>query len=333
MTLNCVFGIVFVVTFNQVLNYSKVRKEIKTMKKLLALLMAFALVFSLVACGGKEDTGATSPAGETVPPEQVDNAMDDFFAEETTAADAATTAPSESEVATDPNAPTDADATTAPVETTTAAPVVTMTQAEFAAFLNAETAKIAKANKYSFNRTCKYINPIDVGNATDTLNGIISAIDENSNLDTVVGDFLGIGTKTGTLPKDELDDQYKIKATTLQAADLGNFKASGNTYSFTLAKATNPKKTGATPLSRFTNDFITHEEVVDGITSMTNLIKVNSTTVNYDKIQVQVTVADGKITSIKYAYAFDAQLSLKAVVTINGTGSAMTQAAYTAIKY
>jgi len=307
------------------------------MKKLLALLMALVLVFSFAACSKGDEVAVTQ--APTIPKGQEDEVMNDFFGgdeseETTTAADTATTAPSESEVTTDPNAPTDSNATTAaPTETTTAPAPTAMSKDEFVKFLNAETAKIAKSGKYTYNRQCSYINPINVGDATDTLNGIISAIDKNSNLDTVVGDFLGIGTKSGTLPKDELKDDYMIKATTLKAEDLGDFKASNGSYTFTLANATNPKKTGATPLSRFTNDFITHEEVVEGITSMTSLIKVNSTTVNYDKIQVQIKVDDGKITAIKYAYTFDAKLSLKAVVTINGTGSAMTMASFSAINY
>ena len=43
----------------------------------------------------------------------------------------------------------------------------------------------------------------------------------------------------------------------------------------------------------------------------------------------EVSVADGKITNIKYSYAFDAQLALKAVVTINGSGKATNKMTYT----
>ena len=205
--------------------------------------------------------------------------------------------------------------------------------ADFIAFYNAETAKIAANGSYSFSRNCEYTAPVDVGGATDVLNGIIGAIDENSNLDTVVGGFLGIGTTKGNIPKDDIKNDYRIKATTLKEADLGSFTAKNGTYTFTLANATNPKKTGATPLSRFTNDFMTHEEVVEGIADFTTAITVNSTTVNYKNIKVTVKVADGKITDMTYSYAFDAQLALKAVVTINGTGAAKLTGTYSAIKY
>ncbi len=291
------------------------------MKKLLALLLAFAMCFALVACGGntEDETTTTTAAVE-------EDTTEAPVADDTTAA-----------VVDDTTAAV-VDDTTAAVEDTTlaegetAAPAADMTKAEFVAFLNAETAKAAKGT-YNYNRDCSYTSPIDVGGATDILNGIISAIDENSNLDTVVGDFLGIGVKKGTMPKDGLKEDYQIKATKLAEADLGNFAANNGVYTFTLADATNPKKTNATPISKFTNDFITHEEVVDGIAGFTSAITVKDTTVNYKNIKVTVTVTDGKITNIKYSYAFDALLSLKAVVTINGNGAAVTKAEFSNIKY
>ena len=302
------------------------------MKKILALLLAFAMCFALVACGGNTEDETTTTAPEVT---------EDFFAEDTTAADVAeeTTAADAAEETTAADVAEETTAADAAAEETTlaegetAAPAADMSKAEFVAFLNAETAKAAKGS-YNYNRDCSYTSPIDVGGATDTLNSIIKGIDENSSLDTVVGDFLGIGVKKGTMPKDDLKDDYRIKATTLTEADLGDFSAKDGVYSFTLANATNPKKTGATPFSRFTNDFITHEEVVDGIAGFTTAIKVNSTTVNYKNIKVQVKVADGKITNIKYSYAFDAVLSLKAlVVNIEGNGAAVTKAEFSNIKY
>lgn len=300
------------------------------MKKILAVLLAASMLFAFAACGGNDEgTTTTAPVTEE---EVVTDAPEVDVTEEAPVADVTEEAPAvdESEVATEAasDAPVDGSeaATEAPVEDKE------MTKAEFVAFLNAETAKAAKGT-YNFNRNCEYTSPIDVGGATGILNGIISAIDENSNLDTVVGGFLGIGTKKGTYPKDGLDEDYRLKATKLTEADLQNFSYADGVYSFTLANATNPKKTGATPISRFTNDFITHEEVVEGIADFTTAITVKETNVNYTNIKVKVTVESGKITNITYSYAFDATLALKAGVTINGNGAAVTKATYSNIKY
>ncbi len=293
------------------------------MKKILAVLLALSMLFAFAACGGNaDDETTTAPAEETT----------EAIVEDTTAAVEDTTAAVEDTSAASED--TSAVESTVAESTEVAVPTTNLTKAEFVALLNAETAKIAKSGTYKFNRKCDYTDPIDVGSATGVLNGIISAIDEDSNLDTVVGGFLGIGTKAGTYPKDKLSENYRIKATKLTEADLGSFAGDENgVYTFTLANATNPKKTNATPISKFTNDFITHEEVVDGIADFTTAIKVNSTNVNYKNTKVSVTVVGGKITKITYSTAFDATLELKAVVTINGSGAAVTNTTYSEIKY
>ena len=288
------------------------------MKKILAILLAAAMLFALAACGDKTDDTTTTTAAEEITDEAPVEESTDAAPVEDTSADATEEAPSEA---------------ASEEETSAVAADAEMTKADFVAFLNAETAKAAKGS-YNYNRDCSYTSPIDVGNATDTLNSIIKGIDENSSLDTVVGDFLGIGVKKGAMPKDGLKEDYQIKATKLTEADIQNFKVENGVYSFTLANATDPKKTNATPISRYTNDFITHEEVVEGIAGFTSAIKVNSTTVNYKNIKVTVKVEGGKITNMTYSYAFDAVLSLKAlVVNINGNGAAVTKAEFSNIKY
>lgn len=286
------------------------------MKKILALLLALSLVFALAACGGNTEDETTTAA-------PVETTLAD---ESTTLADETTTLADETTTLADETT------TLADGETTTAA--ADMTKAEFVAFLNAETAKIAKSGSYSLKRTCEYTTPIDVGSATGILNGIISAIDSNASLDTVVGGFLGIGTTEGKLPKDkEINANYKLKATNLSEGDLGSFNAANGVYTFTLSNATNPQKGSSAPIAKFTNDFITHSEVAEGIASFTDAITLKESNVNYKNIKVEVKVVDGKIANIKYSYGFDAALALKAGITINGSGAAKTTGTYSAISY
>ena len=304
------------------------------MKKLLALLLAFAMCFALVACGGNTEEESTTTT-----------TTEDFFAEEDTTAEAAedTTAQAAEDDTTAASAAEDTTAAAAE-ETTlaagetaaeTTAAAADMSKADFVKFLNAETAKIAKSGSYSLKRECDYTSPIDVGGATGILNGIISAIDENADLNSVVGGFIGIGTKEGKLPadKEKVDSDYQLKATAVTEADLASFSAKNGVYTFTLPAASYPQKDGKTAISRFTNDFFTHGEVAEGIASFNAPITLKESNVNYKDIKVQVTVADGKITNIKYAYAFDATLALKAGITINGNGAAVTKGEYSAIKY
>ena len=210
-----------------------------------------------------------------------------------------------------------------------------LTKAELAVLINSETAKIVENGSYDYNRNCSYTSPIDVGGATNILNSIISSIDENENLDTVVGYFLGIGTKQGTVPEDYLESNYKLKASALTEADIQNLRYSEGVYTFTLADVSNPQKDNSTSFARFTNDFVTHQEVVDGVGEAAgSMIEVKETNANYNNIKVSVKVENGKITNIKYSYAFDASINVKAaLVIIKGTGAVATNAEFSNIEY
>ena len=297
------------------------------MKKLLAVLLAAAMLFALAACGDKTtgDT-TTTTAAEEITDAPVEESTD-APVEESSAADTsdASEAPSAADPSTaDPSA-----------EETTAAADAEMTKADFVAFLNAETAKAAKGS-YNYNRNCDYTKQVDVGGAKDTLNDLIGSLsDGKEDINSVVGGFLGIGTKKGTVPKDDPKSNYKLKATKLTEADLQNFSYADGVYSFTLANATNPQKDNSTPVSRFSNDFITHQEVVEGVDEAAGgAIKVTGTNVNYKNIKVSVKVEGGKIANIKYSYAFDAVLNLKlAIINIEGTGAAVTKAEFSNFKY
>lgn len=211
-----------------------------------------------------------------------------------------------------------------------------LTEAELAVLINSETAKIVENGSYDYNRNCGYTDPIDVGAATDILNNLISSIsDGRDDINSVVGYFLGIGTKQGTVPEDYLESNYKLKASALTEADIQNLRYSEGVYTFTLADVSNPQKDNSTSFARFTNDFVTHQEVVEGVADAAgSIIEVKETNANYNNIKVSVKVEDGKITNIKYSYTFDASINLKAaVVNVKGTGAVATNAEFSNIEY
>ena len=153
--------------------------------------------------------------------------------------------------------------------TDTAAPV--SNEAEEAAKAINEATAAAAAAGYTWNRTSEFTKDIDVGGstATNAINTVIQAVDSNANINSVVGGFIGIGTKDATIAKgaDAAEtigyhgDSYKLKATSLEAADLQGLTKNGDTYTFTLANADTPKKDGSTALNRLTDDIVTQEEV------------------------------------------------------------------------
>lgn len=204
--------------------------------------------------------------------------------------------------------------------------------------LNSATKAVVDSKAgYDWARKCEYTTPIDVGNATDTLNKVIHMVDKNADLNSVVGGFLGVGDKKLTIKKGEdaaaaIDyhgTNYALKATSLKPEDLKGLKVDGDSFEFTLDNVTTPAKDGSNSLSRFTNDIITKDEVEAEIKAQVQVVTVNSLDGEYTNIKVKGTITDGKLVSLEYETSTSAKLALKALgIGINGSGAIHTTASY-----
>ena len=215
---------------------------------------------------------------------------------------------------------------------------------------NATKAAVDAKAGYDWERNCTVDN-IDVGSATSVLNKIIQGVDSNSDLNSVVGGFLGRGDKKETCPKgmtlDTIDvkkddgtteklyhgSNYTLKATTLQPNDIQNLSVNGDTYEFTLADSSNPDRSGNTALSRFTNDIVVLDEVNTEIKNFVSVVTVTGLNANYKNIKVKAVITDGKLQSLEYSFTANAELQLKAGLSITGTGNLAANAKYSNFVY
>lgn len=232
-----------------------------------------------------------------------------------------------------------AGGTTSNTGTSSDAPASDASEAKTVAdALNSATKKVVDSKAgYDWVRKCEYTTPIDVGNATGTLNKVIHMVDENADLNSVVGGFLGVGDKNLTIKKGEdaaaaIDyhgKNYALKATSLKPEDLKGLKVDGDSFEFTLDNVTTPAKDGSNSLSRFTNDIITKDEVEAEIKAQVSVVTVNSLDGEYTNIKVKGKITDGKLVSLEYETSTSAKLALKALgIGINGSGAIHTTASY-----
>ena len=208
--------------------------------------------------------------------------------------------------------------------------------------INAATAKAVAAG-YHWTRSAQYTQPVDVGNATGALNKIIQGIDSEASLDSVVGGFLGIGDKEMDIEKggsaaEQIEyhgENYALQATALQAGDLKNLKVDGNTYTFEIENASSPQHDKSTAMSRFTNDFLTQDEISSEIKGFISAASVNSAAIEYTNIKATVVIEDGTLKEFKYSYDGNVtELNIKvAIVSVNGKGAMHVDAAYTGFAY
>lgn len=328
--------------------------EVKAMKKeknsqnfikFLAIVLAFALTFGVVSLGKSTAEEALAAAGSNVqsgdvstdtPDDTTGDVSTDTPSDDMTAGDDTTVEGEDATTGDDATAGEDAttgdNATDAPAGDNAGA--ATFSKANAHEMLNKWTAAAAKKS-YKWNRVCAYTpdGAINVGSATNILNNVIKGIDENASLDTVVGGFLGIGNrngevKNGVIPE-EMNAQYALKAMSLTAADVKSATANGNKFVVTLGNFANPQKDGKNAMSRATNDFFTHQEVVDGIAGITTAIKVDSTDVQYTNVTLTAVVDGDNLKSLEINYGFSAKMVLKVGVSITGTGKATNKIVYT----
>lgn len=317
--------------------------EIKAMKKakksenwtkFWAILLAAALTFAVVSMGKTAAETAIEKAKEQNPTENVDSnnttnnggTATDPFANSGTTNNSGTT---------DNSGATNNGGTADNSGATNNGPAT----ADIVKAVNDATAKAAKAS-YKWTRNCDYTKAIDVGAATGALNTVIKGVDENASLDSVVGGFLGVGTKEADVVKGKaaegMDEKYLLKAMTIQEADVKNAKVEGNVYMLQLVDCADPQKDGKNAMHHATNDFITYTEVNTSITNeVGTAVQVKpSSKVNYSNMIIKATIENGNLTKLEYSYGFDASLDISvAIFNVTGTGAAETSATYSNFKY
>ena len=218
-------------------------------------------------------------------------------------------------------------------------------QASVAQTINQAMEAAANAG-YTWSRT-GVLNSLNVP-AKSILNGIIGAVSKGSTVESVVGGFLGAKGQTesldvakGQTPMNEEGtdtyyhwDQYKIIATSVTDDDLKNVQVNGNNYSFDLEAVVNPEA-GNSGFSRFTNDYVTLSMIQQEIAKQVgDKVTVSSMNATYGPMHVDMTIENGKVTALKYSYNASVNpLSLKAGLSINGTGDMSVQASYSNFKY
>ena len=199
---------------------------------------------------------------------------------------------------------------------------------------NDATAKAA-GGSYHWTRKGEFTKDVAIDPAflTSAVNSIITAVDSNANLNSVVGGFIGIADKeadvAGGKAPEGMDAKYLLKASTITAADVKSATVSGNQYTIKIKDTANPSANSA--MGRVTGDFITIAEVNKSIADFTTAISVKeSSQANYKNMVIVATIENGNLTNLTYSYEFEATLDLS--IGAKGTGAAKITATYSNIK-
>lgn len=217
-------------------------------------------------------------------------------------------------------------------------------RAQIAQILNDATSNAA-LDAYTFNRTASFTpdGHASVGAQTEMLDQILSAA--NLSLDSIVGDFVDVGTISQRYSADTLaaiqeagQANYLLKTTDLTADDIqivsSNVTSEAyQSYTIRLKNVDNPNRAGATGLSRFTEDYLVQNEVEDVIANAINLagtsisvLKLTDLEMSYSDITVQF-VYNGttdQLQSLSYSYKAYGKFTVR-TNTVQIVGDATTQ--------
>lgn len=204
-------------------------------------------------------------------------------------------------------------------------------KAEMAKLFNAKSAEIAKGT-YNWNRYCGFTKAVDVGNSTETLNKIISMVDANADLNSVVGSFLAVGTTNGN----QADaGKCAIIPMNIKESDIKSVLVGQDQVSLHLNDSKNPSAGGDTSFNHISNDFITKKDVDDAVAAagVSNMMTVSSFDALYHDIVVTARVdGNGNPTTIWISYKMYAEMKFDVMSSnMEGTGEVETKLTYTNI--
>ena len=211
-----------------------------------------------------------------------------------------------------------------------------LTKAEAIALINKTTAEASKKS-YSWRRSCNYTptGSIDVGGEkfTSMLNSVVDSIAKGQTLDTVMGDFIGIGNASGSVKNGKLcaqmkdHSEYLLAPTHLTANDVTSYQQNGNTFVLNIKNCVNPERDHKNALNHATNDFVTPASMTDLVEGNSKgLMKIdrNSSFAKYRSIVVKATIENDKLVRYEVSYLLKSDpLVLKvkiAPVPIKGYG-------------
>lgn len=322
-------------------------------KKIIAVLSASAILFSLAACKNEtpaEETTTAAVTGVTVET-AVQSATTETVVTEEITTEVTTTEEPETEKETTTEAPTTTQkATTTTTKKATTTKKVTTTK-------KATTTKKPTATKKKVTAPAKKADIVKLYNSataaassskpgySKSVNTVLSnlnmgALAKIGAVRGAVGDFLGEGSASSTVNKGSFDGKSLVKST-LKESDVTaatcTLSSDGKYYELTITikNETNPLKSSSA-LGRFTKDYKDVDEIKAGLADVG--ASVDSITVNTTKVTVKakIEVSSNRLVSLEHNIKMNAVMNnVKYSIARVGKATAEleTTAKYSNFKY
>lgn len=208
---------------------------------------------------------------------------------------------------------------------------------------NSATAKAVSSKAgYKWSRNSSFTTPLNYS-YKNQLDGLLSNL--NVNVESVVGDFIDIGSSSATVAKGktkggDMTDNQTLCASSLTSGQVSSYavenKGGVNTVTLNLSGCENPKRGSSASIAKVTNDFVTHEDVAAALENQDDLpasLSTSNVSITGAKIVADIN-ENGVLTSMKISYNMEASLKLKVTILgIEGNGKAKTDISFRDFTY
>ena len=205
-------------------------------------------------------------------------------------------------------------------------PVLAESKADMVRVVNSLTASASKGN-YKLTRVC-YAKK-EFGN-NDTLNGIIQNVNPKATFNSAFNDYLGVGTTTATVKNGKattnIREEYLLKAMSITEGDVRNWRQKDNKITVNIVGEYTPAT-----YTKITNDYISHSTFMDFFNGYTSEYPLEGVRTYYELATLELTIDDGKLTSLKINCCVYADLEIPCSNELSGVY--ITETTYSDIVY
>lgn len=280
----------------------------KDLKRIIAVLSAGVMIFSLAACNGNDEptvsvteTKAAQESTTYIPEPEVTQPSTETVTEESTT-EALTTEP-ETEVVTAGATVTQVPKTE--VNNTTTEPAKASVPSSKADIVNLYNGAAVTASKYKPGYS-KTVN-------TTLSDFEMGALSKFGFVRDAIGSFLGEGKTDSTVRKGDFDGN-SLCLSTLKVSDVSSASCSlssdGKYYivKITVKNETNPLK-GKSAIGRFTKDYKDANEIKAGLEEVGASIGGMNVKTSSVVIEAKISVENGRFASLKHSFKMNAEMT------------------------
>ena len=194
--------------------------------------------------------------------------------------------------------------------------VLAESKADMISLVNNLTTKASQGN-YKLTRVC-YVEDEFAASDVKALDKIVQNVNPNTTFNSAINKHLNVGTTKASVQNGkattEIKKEYLLKSMCITVDDVKNWHQYENKIVINLVSSHS-----ATGVMHITNDYITPASIRTFFSKYSTDYEMNSAFMGYGPTSLELTIDDGKLTSLKISLSVTADVELSPYNQMEGT--------------